>query len=687
MNPSEAVLHGDCREVMKSLEDCSFHACVTDPPYELSDDGKASAERVLLELMLPEQSKIQVETPDRCELRFLVAQVLELGRVRLEPAPPAAVPVAPVALDHDVSRRNHDVEDVRVGAVAGANGDGGFQIEPEAAQHLGCFAFEATDAAALLNALNGAGAGFLSGGIGVGFRVETSRLPGLLRELFAVNGGDVDVGALNDALAIGVGADLRTEEFAVARVGLARGSDDCLTAPAALVLLCVLKLGAAKLVRASARTGGLSAVFEARRVRVVHHVTGRALTFDLIVHPVNLATKGFMGKGWDGSKIAFDVSAWREVYRILKPGSYLLAFGATRTFHRLVCAIEDAGFEIRDTLCWLYSSGMPKSLNVSKAIDKAAGAERPVVGTRVLTGNAAQSTKEKGGTYASNTSSKGCSRIVDVTAAATPEAEQWDGFGTNLKPALELICVARKPLEGSVAENVLKHGAGALNIDACRIDTGGEERRIGSNPAMRGGAFGAGTYEHGTTTTRSTTEGRWPANVCLDETAAELLDAQSGVLVSGKMLAGTERAGIGYQGGKGCPVAADTPGDSGGASRFFYVSKASREEREAGLKSQGETRANQHPCVKPLALIRWLLRLAVPPKGRVLDPFCGSGTTLYAAVAEGFDGLGIEREQAYVELSRARLQHALDTELPLLRRAEKSEPVEPADPRQLGLAV
>lgn len=212
----------------------------------------------------------------------------------------------------------------------------------------------------------------------------------------------------------------------------------------------------------------------------------------------------FMSKEWDDAGDGPAQQEWHrqwavEAIRALKPGGYLVAFGGTRTYHRLASAVEDAGFEIRDSLIWMYGKGFPKSLNVGKAIDKAAGAVRPVVGTRVLTGNAAQSTKEKGGTYASNTNSRGIApKVVEVTAPATDAAKQWDGWGTALKPTHEPIVLARKPLDGTVAENVQKWGVGALNVDGCRIPTMTEEQEK----------------------SQLLTSGRWPANVILDDDIA-----------------------------------------------------------------------------------------------------------------------------------------------------------------------
>jgi DNA modification methylase len=369
------------------------------------------------------------------------------------------------------------------------------------------------------------------------------------------------------------------------------------------------------------------------------------------------------GKGAAG--VAFDGYAfqrWSEVWateclRVLKPGGHLLAFGGTRTSHRLVCAIEDAGFEIRDSLVWLYGSGFPKSLNVSKAIDKAAGAERAVIRQRVYAdgtrGSWRASSSDK---YAQDawTTDDG-DRVKVDTAPATPEAERWEGWGTALKPAHEPIALARKPLTGTVAANVLAHDTGALNVDACRIETTDD---------LNGGAYAQGSIGRGegvwrgsrATDTRSMRNagageyiaptGRWPANVLLDPEAAAMLDEQTGVSVSRK---GTQRTGVNGD-GWGMTVTGAEYADSGGASRFFYCAKAASKERNAGLEEK-----NGHPTVKPIALMRWLVRLVTPPGGIVLDPFTGSGTTGIACGLESLSFIGVEREAEYVAIARARM--------------------------------
>ena len=291
-----------------------------------------------------------------------------------------------------------------------------------------------------------------------------------------------------------------------------------------------------------------------------------------------------------------------EAWRVLKPGGHMLAFGGTRTWHRLAVAVEDAGFEIRDSIAWLYGSGFPKSLDVSKAIDKAAGAEREVVGLRDNKGRK---------------SADGWGMLQDaagdpLTAPATPDAERWQGWGTALKPAFEPVVVARKPLTGTVAANVLQHGTGALNIAASRI---------GTDPVfIKGG--GAKYDAEGNKTFLPSEEvnewraGRWPANVVLDEHTAPLVDEQSA-----------------------------------GASRFFYVAKAPTRERP-------RVDGIAHPTVKPLTLMRWLVRLVTPPGGTVLDPFAGSGTTIEAALLEGLDSIGIEMTAEYLPLIQQRIDRA-----------------------------
>ena len=379
---------------------------------------------------------------------------------------------------------------------------------------------------------------------------------------------------------------------------------------------------------------------------------------------------GFMGKAWDDLPPGLEWA--RECLRVLKPGGHLLAFGGSRTYHRLAVAVEDAGFEVRDQMMWLYGSGFPKSLDVSKAIDKKRGVDtaddaRWVATPHFITGanKTATGKSEKVGQLTS-----GVRHLYDPDST---DAKKWSGWGTALKPAHEPIVVARKPLVGTVAENVLRFGTGALNIDGCRIAGNISEMqgRTGTSK-IPGGLFrsyrahnpSGGIWE-------PTPAGRWPANLILDEEAGRLLDEQSGEGVS---RVGKPRSG---QAGEGWAMTATGAEyeDAGGASRFFYCAKAGKAERNAGLDEFEDKRPddrtatgmgsfeekgvqpqrNHHPTVKPISLMAYLVRLVTPPNGTVLDPFLGSGTTGCAAVLEGFDFIGIEREADYIAIAEARI--------------------------------
>ena len=354
------------------------------------------------------------------------------------------------------------------------------------------------------------------------------------------------------------------------------------------------------------------------------------------------ASAGFMGKQWDGGDIAFQASTWRLCYDLLPPGGHLLAFSGTRTYHRMACAIEDAGFEIRDMVSWLYGSGFPKSHNVAKGIDKAAGAEREVVGFDVekyrpnrdkhlLSGQPGGGGKLKADNGAT------------ITAPATDAARQWEGWGTALKPALEPICLARKPLAGTVAANVLEHGTGALNVDGCRIP--GEPWAASGEP--RGGAavidYGDGLNNSGRSA--SSELGRWPANVVHDGSAeVERAFPETG---AGGFPASRGKGGIGNDGHAGQDGLTAQRLEGGSAARFFYSAKADATDRLG----------SKHPTVKPVDLMRWLVRLITPPGGTVLDPFAGTGTTGMACMAEGLDCILVERELEYLADIRRRIGH------------------------------
>jgi DNA modification methylase len=466
---------------------------------------------------------------------------------------------------------------------------------------------------------------------------------------------------------------------------------------------------------------------------------------------------GFMGKKWDSSGIAYSVELWQQCLRVLKPGGHLLSFGGTRTYHRVAVAIEDAGFELRDSIAWLYGSGFPKSLDVSKAIDKGQGQNlqrqfaftawmrsvgmtakqideitdtkmgshytthptQPAIATADLfdklrpylpevpeeierlvaerTGIEWTAYKNRkvvgktlsGGAQAwangANNKDKGNDDYTgqqewDITAPATPEAKQWQGWGTALKPAFEPVIVARKPIEGTVATNVLKWGTGGLNIDGSRIGT----ETISTHNAPKG-SFAGGEPDRGSdTSSYKEHTGRWPANIILDPYTAELLDEQSGIQKDGVAVRRNTNPNSFmpmsvYGKYKNATTDSGYAGE-GGASRFFYVAKASKRDRNEGLEDLADKPAgslnmrtdvhsiangmdtkpakNFHPTVKPTSLMEYLIKLVTPPNGTVLDPFTGSGSTGKAAILQGFDFIGIEMTEEYLPIIEGRLKHA-----------------------------
>lgn len=332
-----------------------------------------------------------------------------------------------------------------------------------------------------------------------------------------------------------------------------------------------------------------------------------------------------------------------EAYRVLKPGGHLLAFAGTRTYHRMASGVEDAGFEIRDCIAWMYGSGFPKSLDVSKAIDKAAGAEREVT-REVIAGIAPGHGNAVGGP-------KPIVQVRDNPASDT--AREWSGWGTALKPAFEPVVVARKPLVGTVAQNVLEHGTGALNIDGCRIASpDGVPMFAQKGNASANGIYGDGLNGSKSLGERDYTTGRWPANITLDETAAAMLDEQSGYQKDGTTYLDNRTVDYNASSYKIVDNRGGTRGygGGGGASRFFYTAKASRQDRNVGGLAD-----NTHPTVKPTDLMRWLVRLVTPPGGVVLDPFGGSGSTGLACRAETVRCILIEREAEYLQIISDRL--------------------------------
>lgn len=395
---------------------------------------------------------------------------------------------------------------------------------------------------------------------------------------------------------------------------------------------------------------------------------------------------GFMGKTWDS--FVPGPSIWRECLRVLKPGGYLLSFFGTRTQDIGTLAIRLAGFEIRDSIAWVYGSGFPKSLDVSKAIDKAAGAEREVLA--VVDPRGTFDGRERGSS-AINTNwrdAEGRSDLRDlskkeITAPATEAARQWQGWGTALKPALEPITVARKPLIGTVATNVLAHGTGALNIDGCRIAPTGESReRVGeASQDQRYTDAGATNFAVKPGVRGGDPAGRWPANLIHDgsDEVVALFPTNAGASAPVK---GTEvsKASVGNVLGERERVPGAFHADTGSAARFFYCAKASKRDRNEGCEhiapkqyshdgretpidnAYQRNSSNSHPTVKPTDLMAYLCRLVTPPGGVVLDPFMGSGSTGKAAMREGFRFIGCEMSPEYLAIAHARITHELEAE-------------------------
>lgn len=428
-------------------------------------------------------------------------------------------------------------------------------------------------------------------------------------------------------------------------------------------------------------------------------------------HDVKSKT-GFMGKSWDN--FVPQPVLWQECLRVLKPGGHLLSFAGTRTYDLVVLGLRLSGFEIRDQLAWVYGSGMPKALDVSKAIDKELGAERKVIGEydpRSKFDGIDRSSNAINYNWRNSedrTDTKDNS-IKTITEPATEEAKQWDGWKSSLKPAQEPIVMARKPLEGTIAQNVLKWHTGALNIDACRvpIETGDTKQATAGNRTVDENGNGWGISQSGSSYVKGTGAiftdvGRFPSNFIHDgsDEVTSLFPDSNG---AGKSLPQVKITGYGdkntgtgkadYIGGDRIPFDAG----SGSAARFFYCAKASKADRDSGLddvekkqsnhlaSSQGGgggwskyseknpnlPRANNHPTVKPTSLMSWLVTLVTPPDGIVLDPFNGSGSTGKAAMINGFKYIGIDLSQDYIDISKRRIQYAYDNKETLKKELTK----------------
>ena len=746
--------HGDCLDVLADLPDASVDAVVTDPPYNLSTSAKRDKKclrEVVSEILLPRDEHDDTERGEGVHLATPALRGADLRgedwAVRVDAG--VGVPEGAVHFEHPTV-----VQD-EVGAgdePAALATDGDLPLEGDS------LSFEFGGDLILQSAddwdatfCNGTCRCFTEPSPGfIAVSVVVPRLAGGDRSgvRLVVEGRDANVGVRHDAgrqaeCPTGVHAGGGAEDRAVLRLDLRGGTGELDLTDRTLDNLTPFQLARAEGIGAGAGAGRLSPVAQPYRVRVVDGTAGRAFTLHHVAHVLNSSKGGFMGREWDGweNPAAFQrwCTAWTaECLRVLKPGGHLLAFGGTRTWHRLACAVEDAGFEVRDSIAWMYGSGFPKSLDVSKAIDKrrhdGADIRRVtawVAATRTAAGVTNRDIDAAFGFngMAGHWTTQGPQAAIptldhtpallavlgisvedvpdeirallidlngmkgqpgpawfarEITQAearplvsgetisfdqrsskererrdipATPDAERWQGWGTALKPAFEPVVVARKPLIGTVAATVLAHGTGALNINACRVGTdGGTE---GATVGPQGDVYGDGL--NGAFGQPVPGLGRWPTNVVLDDTQAEVLDQQSGEsksVASVRKCAGTS-AGNGETLNR-YAINEDNAGgfnDSGGASRFFPTF---RYEPKAPTSERPRVNGTAHPTVKPLDLMRWLVRLVTPPGGTVLEPFAGSGTTVEACIVEGFHCIAIEREAEYLPLIEQRIYRRRD---------------------------
>ncbi len=716
------IIHGDCLEELKKLEDNSVDAVVCDPPYGLSNTKPQQVADVLKAWVTGDTKVVPGLKKDSLEDAFVkslkrsaVADSDDFDSEVGKEFVPFRVPLGSIPLS---MFRPVDLNGNAPGGEKEIDGDGmGFKVE-------------------YLLRNNGdteGGEGFSGNIFRLGRRsnapCSVSREGDSARLRVSVWLGDNSFAKSEGSS--GVMAGGATEVVAMLSLDVRRGTAEFLPTDSALPGDFILTRSGAESVGALTRTGGLPSVLESGEVSEVVTSADGAGALDVVIglpmgwHESHSSTsKGFMGKTWDG--FVPPPAVWEECMRVLKPGGHMAVFAGARTQDLMGLSIRLAGFEIRDTLGWVYGSGMPKSLDVSKAIDKSRNSNRErqleftewMRSTGITVKQIDEATETNmGGHYLTAASQPAIAtadlfdklrpllpevperieRLVaertgiewsdyvkrevvgagtsgktygmgglrdvetstgsfDITTSHSDAAKQWNGWGTALKPAIEPIILARKPLDGTVANNVLAHGVGGLNIDACRVQTDDDTSRPNGATAIwqEDGTAKAGIGG-------GAPAGRFPANVLLDEHAAKEMDKQSG-----KAGAHGPRSGRGT--GEGVtgwmtPGTRAHPNDSGGASRFFpvfkYQAKAPKKERPVIEREDGTK--IQHPTVKPLTLLEWLVELITPPGGVVLDPFAGSGTTLQSALNKGFQPIGIEQDADYIKLIEKRLEAACTT--------------------------
>ena len=727
------LIHGDCLDVLRTLPDNSVDSIVTDPPYGLTDRLAVGHENCLgwplLKVMLPDLDKADSKSFKEFNFSGVSGEAPSLhviDRSRINPG--IAVPISPVDFNGCVAVGQIEINDGGEPSEVVADCKLPDILTLDNIKLSGNFVlkFRHPSRPALCKGACSCYRQLGPGLIGVPIIITFDPCgPGLdgtpgpsgaaffRDDIRSCDHPAGEAGTSSSVVAFS-GAECR----AVLALDLSGGSFHVLPAKSTLNDDDFRFVLSPSDITTGSAASGLPAMLEPSDIGTVQDAADGASFLDCVIHVpaplVRLITriisqKGFMGKDWDGTGIAFSVDLWREALRVLKPGGHMAAFGGTRTYHRIASAIEDAGFEIRDTLFWIHGQGFPKSLDVGKAIDKAAGVEREEIGRRKLQGKARVL---KGGNYGGEYGGGETDEHI-ITAPATDDAKKHDGKGTALKPAVEPIVLARKPLSSTVAGTVLEWGTGALNIEKCRVGTdeeltGGSH---GSDPKKRDeyqktdsapgskmmSRLGKGCCEY------VKTAGRWPPHLLLTHSALCTetecapdcpvleLGRQSGesgacAPASGPTLRdGSDSVARGHF--NGLVGAPSFHSDTGTAARFFptfrYSAKPSRAEKEAGITtrhhSAGEATGrkdgsagldnpragagrtsgarNHHPTVKGLDLMRWLIKLITPEAGAVLDPFMGSGSTGCAALMEEFNFIGVEREAEYLELARQRIRY------------------------------
>lgn len=726
------LVSGDCRDIVGKWPKNYVDAIVTDPPYELWNKNLAGRKNCLSgivhDIVFPkyQDCNIPVFGQDGFALPSFEVSFLDWINWPIGIESGVAVPKGSVHFDSDISTEKIETTGESTSLIS--DGELSFERDSKIDKFLGNYIldftnfFEFTTCNGLCGCFGESGFGSVCMPIStVQFPLETDFLS-ILPESDLSRFG-IDIGLFDDSFGQShasseIMAFGRTKDSAMLTLNLAGRTGELLFTDRTNKGLALTQFSTAEDIRTISGASGLSSEFEAFSISVVDDKTNGTLTLyihsDIISRIKQKSSGGFMGKSWDNTGVSFDPETWSAMLRILKPGGYLLAFGGSRTYHRIAVAIEDAGFELRDTIMWLYGQGMPKSLDISKAIDKTLGAKRE----KVQPGNQPAYQRSIGNhrPYMDDPDHK-----IDGSDPVTAAAAAWNGWGTNLKPAFEPILVVRKPLaEKNVALNVLEYSTGGINIDGCRIEAHGCPSRethplrddVEYNPTSLAGRVDGSLQS--SKAVGVTDQGRWPANVILshtteceeigtyktkarvinrftdgakpfgggagheyesiqlgDENGMEevpvwechsdcpirLLDEQTGTLTSGKANAfeGEYKASVYGKFAHNTINPETIYADSGGASRFFYCSKASPKERHAGLEDK-----NPHPTVKPIDLMRYLVRMVTPPGGVVLDPFCGSGSTGVAALSEGFDFIGLDLSDENISTSEARIRHWIE---------------------------